>query len=104
MLSIQNTVGEWALKLGRQIRSIRLKLNYEQATLAEIAGVSIKAITNLETGKGATIKTLIKVLRAVNRVEWLETLAPPLSVSPLQLLRTRKTKERASSPRKAKNV
>lgn len=104
MDSIQNTVGEWELKLGRQVRSVRIKLNYEQSTLAELAGVSITAITNLETGKGATIKTLIKVLRAVNRVEWLDTLSPPLSVSPLQLLKTRKPKERASSPRKAKNV
>jgi transcriptional regulator with XRE-family HTH domain len=104
MNDVQNSVSEWEVKIGAQIRRIRIRLNYEQTKLAEMSGISITAMTNLENGKGATIKTLIKVLRAVNREEWLDTLAPPLSVSPLQLLRTRKPKVRASSPRKPKNV
>jgi transcriptional regulator with XRE-family HTH domain len=104
MNSIPRTVGEWEIALGQQIRAIRLRLNFDQLTLADTAGISLTALKNLETGKGAAVKTLIKVLRALGRSEWLETLAPPVSISPLQMLKSRKTRQRASSPRKAHNV
>jgi transcriptional regulator with XRE-family HTH domain len=104
MNSIQRTVGEWEIGLGQQIRAIRLRLNFDQLTLADSAGISLTALKNLETGKGAAVKTLIRVLRALDRVEWLDTLAPPVSISPLQMLKSKKVKQRASSPRKARNV
>ena len=104
MNSIQKTIGEWETELGQQIRAIRLRMNYDQLALADTAGISLTALKNLETGKGAAVKTLIKVLRALDRAEWLETLAPPVSISPLQMLKSKKTRQRASSPRKARNV
>jgi transcriptional regulator with XRE-family HTH domain len=104
MNSVHKTVGEWEVELGQQIRAIRLRMNYDQQTLADSAGVSLTALKNLETGKGAAVKTLIRVLRALGRVEWLDTLAPPVSISPLQMLKSKKAKQRASSPRKARNV
>jgi transcriptional regulator with XRE-family HTH domain len=104
MNSIQRTVGEWEIGLGQQIRAIRLRLNFDQLTLADSAGISLTALKNLESGKGAAVKTLIKVLRALDRSEWLETLAPPVSISPLQMLKSKKVKQRASSPKKARNV
>ena len=97
-------MGEWEIELGQQIRAIRLRLNFDRLTLADTAGISLTALKNLETGKGATIKTLIKVLRAMDRTEWLGTLAPPVSISPLQMLKSKKTRQRASSPKKARNV
>jgi transcriptional regulator with XRE-family HTH domain len=104
MNSVKQTVGEWEFGLGQQVRAIRLRLNFDQLTLADSAGISLTALKNLETGKGAAVKTLIRVLRALNRVEWLDTLAPPVSISPLQMLKSKKVKQRASSPRKARNV
>ena len=104
MNSIQKTVGEWESELGQQVRAIRLRMNYDQQTLADSAGISLTALKNLETGKGAGVKTLIRALRALGRAEWLDTLAPPVSISPLQMLKSKKVKQRASSPRKAKNV
>jgi transcriptional regulator with XRE-family HTH domain len=104
MNSIQRTVGEWEIGLGQQIRAIRLRLNFDQLTLADSAGISLTALKNLESGKGAAVKTLIRVLRALDRVEWLDTLAPPVSISPLQMLKSKKVKQRASSPKKARNV
>jgi transcriptional regulator with XRE-family HTH domain len=104
MNSVKQTVGEWEFGLGQQVRAIRLRLNLDQLTLADSAGISLTALKNLETGKGAAVKTLIRVLRALNRVEWLDTLAPPVSISPLQMLKSKKVKQRASSPRKARNV
>ena len=58
-------VGE--AELGEQARNLRLRQNLDQKSLAEQAGVGLSALKNLESGKGATLKTLIKTLRALGR-------------------------------------
>lgn len=92
---------EWEAELGEQARNLRLRQNLDQQTLAERAGVGLSALKNLESGKGATVKTLIKTLRALGRAQWLETLAPAVSISPLQMLKAKPQRQRASRPRKS---
>ena len=93
------TVSEWEADLGDQVRSLRLRANLDQRTLAEQAGIGLTALKNLESGKGATLKTLIKMLRALDRAGWLATLAPPVSISPLQMLKAKPVRQRASRSR-----
>jgi transcriptional regulator with XRE-family HTH domain len=93
------TVEEWSSDLGEQMRALRLRANLDQITLAERAGIGLTAVKNLESGKGATVKTLIKALRALDRAAWLSSLAPPVSISPLQLLKAKPARQRASRPR-----
>ena len=81
------TTEEWETRMGEQFRAMRIAANLEQSGLAERAGVSIGAVKNLEGGKGSSLKTLIKVARALGRTDWLEALAPKVSVSPLQQLK-----------------
>ena len=73
--------------LGSRLRELRLLKNLDQASLAERAGVSLNALKHLESGKGARLNSLIKVLRGLDRTDWLETLAPTVSVSPMQMLK-----------------
>jgi transcriptional regulator with XRE-family HTH domain len=93
------TVEEWASDLGEQMRALRLRANLDQITLAERAGIGLTAVKNLESGKGATVKTLIKALRALDRATWLSSLAPQVSISPLQMLNAKPARQRASRPR-----
>jgi transcriptional regulator with XRE-family HTH domain len=93
------TTEEWEAELGEQARNLRLRQNLDQQTLAEQAGIGLSALKNLESGKGATVKTLIKTLRALGRANWLETLAPAVSISPLQMLKAKPQRQRASRPR-----
>lgn len=90
---------EWELELGEQFRNYRLRLNLGQIELAERANVGLSALKNLESGKGATLKTLIKVTRALGRTDWLEALHPQVSISPLQIAKFKRARKRASSPR-----
>lgn len=92
---------EWETTLGEQVRNLRLRRNLDQQGVAEQAGVGLSALKNLESGKGATLKTLIRVLRALDRINWLDTLAPAVSISPLQMLKAKPVRQRASRPRKA---
>ncbi|WIM05176.1 MAG: helix-turn-helix domain-containing protein [Candidatus Nitricoxidivorans perseverans] len=89
------TVEEWGAELGEQMRALRLRANLDQVSLAKRAGISLTAIKNLESGKGATLKTLIKALRVLDRADWLSTLAPPVSISPLQMLKAKPARQRA---------
>ena len=86
------TTLEWQVELGRHLRDLRLRQNIDQRQLAEQAGVALNVVKHLEGGKGATVSSLIKVLRALGRVEWLGTLAPEVSVSPMQLLKSKSKK------------
>jgi transcriptional regulator with XRE-family HTH domain len=90
------TTEEWEATLGRQLRDLRLRQNVDQRQLAEQGGVALNVVKNLEAGKGATVTSLIKVLRALGRVAWLESLAPAISISPLQMLKSRPLRQRAS--------
>lgn len=90
------TAEEWEVTLGRQLRDLRLRQNIDQRQLAEQAGVALNVVKNLEAGKGATVKSLVKVLRALGRVEWLDALAPAVSISPLQMLKSKPSRQRAS--------
>ena len=81
------------------MRALRLRANLDQVSLAERAGVGLTALKNLESGKGATLKTLIKTLRALDRADWLTSLAPPVSISPMQMLKTKSARQRASRKR-----
>ena len=54
--------------------------NLDQAELARRADLSVGAVKNLETGRGPSLRTLVRVVRALGRTEWLASLAPPITV------------------------
>jgi transcriptional regulator with XRE-family HTH domain len=82
----RRTVEEWEIYLGEQIRNLRIRANLDQVQLAGRADISLGALKNLEGGKGSSLKTLIKIIQALGRPDWLEALAPTVAVSPLQVM------------------
>jgi len=99
------TSDEWERALGRAVRASRLAADLDQVSLAERADVSVGALKNLESGKGSSVRTLVKVVRALGRDEWLQALSPPVAVSPIaalaQVRRNRQVRSRRRvSPRR----
>lgn len=98
------TVEEWELRVGEQLRDLRVARSLDQAGLAALANVSIGAVSNLERGRGSSLKTVVAVAKALDRTEWLDALAPAVTVSPIQLLRAKsrnpgsRVRVRSSSP------
>lgn len=78
---------EWELLVGDQFLALRIRADLEQTELAAMASISVGALKNLEGGKGSSLKTIIKVSRVLGRTDWLNALAPKVSVSPMQLLK-----------------
>jgi len=99
------TTVEREAEIGRHLRDLRLRQNIDQRQLAARADVALNAVKRLEGGKGATVTSLVKVLRALGREDWLETLAPQVTVSPLQILKDgKRTRQRASPSKKGPRV
>jgi transcriptional regulator with XRE-family HTH domain len=86
-MEIIRTSAELEELLGSRLRELRLLKNLDQKSLAERAGISVNAVKHLESGKGARVNSLIKLLRALDRADWLEALAPAVSISPMQMLK-----------------
>lgn len=74
-------------EFGAQIRRARLLADIDQRALAAAANISPGTLISLESGKGSSLRTLIKVLRVLGRDDWLETLEPAPTVSPIALAR-----------------
>ncbi|HEY5200555.1 MAG TPA: helix-turn-helix transcriptional regulator [Acidothermaceae bacterium] len=83
------TVEEWEARLGEQLRDVRVARALDQVGLAELANVSVRAVSNLERGRGSSLKTLVAVAKALERTDWLDALAPPVTISPIQMLRAK---------------
>lgn len=83
------TNDEWEALVGEQVRTARIAADLDQGRLAALADVSVGALSNLERGKGSSLKTVVAVVRALERTEWLESLAPAVTVSPMQMLRAK---------------
>lgn len=98
------TVEEWQIELGQQVRDLRLRQNVDQLQLAAHAGVALNVVKRIEHGTEVKVGSLIKVLRALGRAEWLSTLAPAVSISPLQMLKEKPVRQRAFRSRGTRDV
>ena len=93
------TPEELEATLGENLQRYRLSLNLPQERVAHLAGISTRALQNLEAGRGSSLRTLVMVLRALGRSGWIDTLAPS-GFNPLTLPRDSDRRQRAFKPRK----
>lgn len=69
--------------LGQQLEAYRISRNLKQAELAELAGIGRSTLVRMEAGKGGTIDSLARVMRALGLGERLLEIVPDAKVSPL---------------------
>jgi transcriptional regulator with XRE-family HTH domain len=86
----QPTVDELRATLGAAVRRARVRQQIEQSDLAARAGVARGAVSRIENGQGGTINTLVGVVRALGRDDWLAALSPEVTVSPMDMIRRSK--------------
>jgi transcriptional regulator with XRE-family HTH domain len=89
-----NTPEELQAALGERLKRLRLNRNLDQRSTAEKAGISERALRNLESGQGSTVETLLRTLKALDYLQGINMLAPEASVNPLDLLRQSKAPQR----------
>lgn len=99
-MPVNRTADEWQVALGESLRDARLARQIDQRTLARRADISDRSLRNLENGKGSTLGTVIKVVRALGREDWLDALDEGAGEpSPLEMLR--ESRGHPAKPRRA---
>ena len=97
VLSNSAVLGE----IGRRLQGYRLNLNLAQAEVAMKAGVSRRALQKLEGGQACTLTSLLRVLRALGRLDALDAFLPEPGLSPIQLAKLKgRQRKRAGGRRK----
>jgi len=98
---LQLTDEEILDEIGSRLRRHRLQANITQADLARQGGISLRTLGNIETGRDVQLGTLIRILRALGRLDSLNAFLPPAGVSPMELLRGQgMPRQRAGRPRR----
>ncbi len=88
-MSLANlTDSEILTDLGHRLRRYRLQQNVTQENLAHTAGISLRTIRNLESGGDIQMSTVIRVLRALRRLDMLDAFLPRAEISPMELLQS----------------
>jgi len=85
---------EWEQIIGEQIKTLRVQKNLKQEELASRTGISKSALSNLENGKGSTVKTLVSVINVLGETAWLENLTSGAAISPIHILELNKPRQR----------
>jgi transcriptional regulator with XRE-family HTH domain len=77
--------------LGLRLRVLRGKM--DQATTAQLAGLTRSTVSRAEHGDNPTLLTIVRLLRAYGRLNALEAFIPAPIVSPMALLRARESRK-----------
>src|SRR5579883_1107449 len=93
------SIPELQVVLGERMQGLRISRDLDQRTTAEKAGISVKALKNLEAGRGSSVESLLRVLKALDSLQGIDLLAPRPSVNPLALLKTAKPRQRVRHSR-----
>jgi len=90
------TVAEMLQVVGGRVRAFRVNQDVSQEEAARRAGVSLRALRQLEREGHSKLETLVRVLRALDAPTPLNFLAPEPQVSPMALVRSPAGRKRAS--------
>jgi putative transcriptional regulator len=91
------------VELGERLQRTRLNRNLTQPEIAGRAGISRRALQNLEAGKATTMGTFIRALRALGVLEQLDTLLPAPGPSPVQLAKLKGRERRRATGRRIRH-
>ena len=80
-----DTTTEILVEVGARLRGFRLQQNVTQAELARLAGVGHATIKRAEAGNSTRLETIVKILRALGRIEALDSFLPEPLISPIRL-------------------
>ncbi len=81
-------------QLAERVKRYRIDMNLSQADFSQKAGISLRSITNFESGSDVKFSNFIKILKALELADNLELLVPDVSKRPSSFLVKEKQKQR----------
>ncbi|NUT60754.1 XRE family transcriptional regulator [Herbaspirillum sp. C9C3] len=94
-----DTPEEMEFEIGEQIKRYRInKLALDQKSLAMRAGVSERTLRNLEMGNGSSLRSYLRVVRAMGRYPWVLAVVPDVATK-VFVVRKIKQRQRVYKPK-----
>ena len=81
-------------QLAERVKKYRIDMNLSQLDFSKKAGISLKSITNFESGCDVKLSNFIKILKALDLADNLEILVPDVSKRPSSFLAKEKQRQR----------
>jgi transcriptional regulator with XRE-family HTH domain len=95
------TTEEILAEIGQRLERYRLQQNRPLGEVAAEAGISLRTAIRAEAGGNPTLATVVRILRALGRLDALDAFLPPPLVSPIQLAAlSGQERQRAGKPRR----
>lgn len=95
------TTAEILIEIGRRLKRYRLQQNRTVASVARDAGIGVRTLERAESGERPTLETVVRILRALGRLDALDAFLPAPLASPIQLAELGgRERQRAGTPRK----
>ncbi len=89
-------------RLGGKLAELRIGANMTQLELAGAAGVSLSTVREAEKGGNISLAKLIRILRALGRLELLEPFFAPAPVSPIAAARAAEAAEKIKTRKRVR--
>lgn len=90
-------------RIGQKIRELRLNANLSQKELAERSGISSFSISQIENGHNFSLISLIMIMRALNRLDYLSLFFEDRMLSPIAVLEEEPVRMRSRKSHSAKS-
>ena len=87
-ITFYSSTPEVLAEIGSRIKAARIAMPATQKEMAEMANLSLRTISNLESGKDVSFSTVIEVLRALGQLQSLELMIPEQGPRPRKTTRT----------------
>lgn len=87
-------------QIGSKLKELRIERNMKQAELADASCVSVFTISSVKNGKATSLLTIVQLLRASERLDYLDSFFQEEAISPIayaKLLKNNKKKVRVKS-------
>ena len=91
-------------ELCANLKQMRLQKNLSQAELAMRAGLDRTTISRMEAGRAATLLTFVQILRALDKLDLLNTFWEEPVLSPMQILKQQKKQRKKASPKQPRSA
>ncbi len=88
-------------ELGERLAQHRVERGLTQAQLATQSGVSKRTVERIEAGASAQLSSLVRLLRTLGLLERFDSLFPPTTPGPIDLLKLHGRKRQRASTRPA---
>lgn len=69
-------------RIGAKVKSVRLKQNITQSSLAEAANVSLSSVKKIENGEIKSFDSLLRVLRVLGKLDFFQPIVDEEQLSP----------------------